>query len=226
VDTWRSRWSGTEIRLRGDRSLYLPEAGQVLASDCHLGKAEVFQQRGLPVPIGDDRDSLGRLRRAIADTGARGLTLCGDLLHDPRALSIERRDALLSEVAGLCPRAVTLVKGNHDRLSDAVLLAAGIQPIAEASLLGIRLLHEPPMGMQEDQSPWIAGHLHPMLRFRGSGEQVRCPGFVIDDRSIILPAFGPFTGGPTWRRRPGQQLIGAWYGQLLGVQRDKQREKP
>ena len=45
-------WRGEALQLRPERGVYLPERGALLVADVHVGKAEAFQRRGVPVPSG------------------------------------------------------------------------------------------------------------------------------------------------------------------------------
>ena len=47
----------------------------------------------------------------------------------------------------------------------------------------------------EFSSGEIAGHLHPSAKIRQRGKALRRRCFIGDEKRIIMPAFGAFTGG-------------------------------
>ena len=52
----------------------------------------------------------------------------------------------------------------------------------------------------------IGGHLHPVTVIGRGADKMRLPCFVVSDRSVSLPAFGPFKGGLKFSRSPDRQL--------------------
>ena len=58
-------WRGEPLELRPERGLFLPERGALLVADVHVGKAEAFQRRGVPVPSGVGAADLARLSATI-----------------------------------------------------------------------------------------------------------------------------------------------------------------
>jgi metallophosphoesterase superfamily enzyme len=60
------------------------------------------------------------------------------------------------------------------------------------SIGGITLRHEPSAGAGVAE---IAGHLHPVARIARRGEGIRRKCFATDGHSLMVPAFGAYTGG-------------------------------
>ena len=90
---------GTQsIILRGDGSAFIPDNKSLLISDVHLGKAETFQKYGKGIPIGSDEDSIERIGRAIKETDAETVVVCGDLFHAPALLNSQRLQDLLQQL--------------------------------------------------------------------------------------------------------------------------------
>ena len=54
------------------------------------------------------------------------------------------------------------------------------------------MTHEP---RPKPVRPQIAGHLHPVARLRTRAARIRRRCFISDDATLILPAYGAFTGG-------------------------------
>jgi metallophosphoesterase superfamily enzyme len=54
-------------------------------ADAHFGKAVSFRKLGVPVPRGTTAETLAKLGRALADTGAAQVVFLGDFLHSARS---------------------------------------------------------------------------------------------------------------------------------------------
>jgi metallophosphoesterase superfamily enzyme len=52
----------------------------------------------------------------------------------------------------------------------------------------------------------LGGHLHPVFRLRGPGDQARIPCFVLGPSYLVLTAWGTFTGGHPWTPRAGERI--------------------
>ena len=52
------RWQGHALDLLAQRAVWDPERRVLLVADLHLGKAEVFQAFGIPLPSDGDGDTL------------------------------------------------------------------------------------------------------------------------------------------------------------------------
>ena len=100
---------------------------------------------------------------------------------------------------------LTLVRGNHDRRAGDPSEQFGIELVDEPyDAEGIVARHHPLASDEcEGQGATIlAGHLHPCVRMSGAArDSVRLPCFVLQERQIVLPAFGAFTGGALVRGR-------------------------
>lgn len=197
-------WQGQAMRLLPDRALLLPESATLVIADWHLGKSHIFRQHGISVPRGSTAGDLDRIDRLLALTHARELAVLGDLLHGPVANDApwlarwrdwrRARGALRIRVAA----------GNHDRQVDSV--SADLDECAATIALG-RLIgvHQP----GTSSGPEIAGHVHPYRKLRAPGISERVPVFYLRERTLVLPAFGRFTGGETIRPAPGERTFAA-----------------
>ena len=64
----------------------------------------------------------------------------------------------------------------------------------------------------------MAGHVHPGVRLGGSGGQrLRLPCFYKSKDSLILPAFGAFTGKHTIRPTKEDQVFAIADGEVLPI---------
>lgn len=218
------RWNGEALRLRSDGALWWPRGRILFVADLHLGKGAAFRARGVPVPTGDTQSDLERLDRAVEGTRAGHLVILGDLFHAPESRDTHVERGLTRWRAGRPSLEVTLVRGNHDHRAGDPDPALGMS-VREAPVgLGpFELRHVPPRVEERGKPgsrrapeagadsrpsperprtrpsgvlPVLAGHLHPVVRLRGpAGDRARLPCFWVRPRTLVLPAFGSFTGG-------------------------------
>jgi DNA ligase-associated metallophosphoesterase len=200
-----------DLALLPERAVWSAATRTLWVADLHLGKGAAFRAGGAPAPVGISEMTLRRLGAVCDRLGAARLIALGDFLHARESLSPRLTEMLVGwrrERAGIV---CVIVRGNHDRRAgdppaecgficvDEPFLAAGVEgrhyPLEDDSLL--------------DGGPIVlAGHEHPVARLGGPGrDTVRLPCFVIEDRQIVLPAFGEFTGGSVARPRPGATIV-------------------
>lgn len=182
-----------QIVFRGHRfvplvsgALFWPEQGALLLADLHFDKFGAFARRGSLLPPYDTAITLSRLEADIAATGAETVISLGDSFH--------RRDSHLQLLDADRQRLVALVErrnwhwiaGNHD--PEGHDLGGVCVPALEMG--GLTLVHEP----RPDGEGLIAGHLHPAAQIAMSGATTRRRCFVMDQRLLVMPAYGAGTG--------------------------------
>jgi len=185
--------AGERLVLLPERAAYWPRSRTLLVADAHFGKAAAFRAAGVPVPRGTTTGSLERLEAAIIRTGATRVVFLGDLLH-----AREGREAETIRIIAEWRRRhagvdMVLVRGNHDvRAGDpdpSMAIRCVDAPMVE---LPFAFTHKPkasPSGYV------IAGHIHPSVRLTGPGrEHTRLTCFWVRPTTMVLPAFGEFTG--------------------------------
>lgn len=191
-------WRGHRLQLLGAGAVRDPAQGLLLVADLHLGKAEVFQSHGIPLPSDGDAGTLNALLALVHRWRPERLVVLGDLIHGRLGLTTELRQKLaaLPEMLG-CP--IELIGGNHDQgcwIADLPFAA----PRAAGPLW---LSHEP------ETSPGhlnLCGHIHPVALVGAGADRLRLPCFAHDQAAerLLLPAFGALTGGhpvpETWAR--------------------------
>lgn len=192
-------------------ALYVPDFQALLVADLHLEKGTSLARRGVHLPPYDTRQSLLQLSQAIQATKPRRLIFLGDSFHDGGAR--QRIDA--DDLAAL--RAITSnietlwITGNHDPHPPTDI---GGRIANEIALGPVLLRHEPqplPPGAFE-----IAGHLHPAAAVESRGRHIRCRCFIADDRRLILPAFGSYTGALNVRSEAFDGLFGEYQIWMIG----------
>jgi len=199
-----------DVVLLPGRAAFLPVSRTLLVADLHLGKAATFRKAGMPVPEGSAQADLERLVRLVHESRAERLLILGDLFHARSGCT----PAVLAEFAAARRRFaatfVVLVIGNHDRSLGRLTSEVGIDSCR-------RTLDEPPFHFVHDPATClpepgrhaftVAGHLHPRLTIHSpAGDRVADRCFVAEAGSLVLPAFGSFTGGQRVDPAPGRKL--------------------
>lgn len=175
--------------MLADRALFWPRHRALIVADLHLEKASWYAAQGQPLPPYDSHDTLDRLARLAADTGARAIWCLGDSFHD-RDAAERIVPAVADRLARQAAAADLLwIAGNHDGLSGG---AWGGQVADELLADDIIFRHQCRPG---ETRPEISGHFHPKLRLAVRGRGVRRACFAGDERRLILPAFGSLAGG-------------------------------
>ncbi|MEM9743084.1 MAG: ligase-associated DNA damage response endonuclease PdeM [Pseudomonadota bacterium] len=186
-------FAGQRLALLADRAIWWCSERALLVADVHLGKGTSFRSRGMAIPTGATDETLARLSRLIERWAPERLIVLGDFLHArlDRALATTIEDWLATH-EGL---QVDVVLGNHDRALRTRLLP-GLRRHEQLELGGIQLLHDAPSKPSSRARPALLGHWHPVvaLGVRRS-DRLRVPVFWHRAQSLVLPAFGSFTGG-------------------------------
>ncbi len=179
-------------RLTPDPSgaLYWPEHGLLAVADLHLEKGSAAAARGQRLlPPYDTRHTLDRLDRLLERLKPDIVICLGDSFHDGDARTrLDPEDS--DRLADLTRRHDWIwVQGNHDPEPPTDL---GGTVAAEVAIGGLSFRHDPAEG---NGGGSVAGHLHPKacVRVRGRRLVRRC--FATDGMTLVLPAFGAFTGG-------------------------------
>lgn len=179
---------GTELGLLPSRGVYWAERRMLVVSDLHLGKSERMARRGGPLlPPYETIETLTRLASDI-EAHSPAVVLClGDSFDDSKAadsLGEAERQTLARLQAG---RKWLWVEGNH----DPGPLSVGGTHLSEYRDDALVFRHIAESGAAPGE---VSGHWHPKARVGGSSR----PCFLMDNRRLILPAYGCYTGGLDW----------------------------
>ncbi|MFN2635424.1 MAG: ligase-associated DNA damage response endonuclease PdeM [Gemmatimonadaceae bacterium] len=190
----------TVVKIRGESLWLLPERAAfweklklLLVADAHFGKAATFRAAGIPVPGGTTDNALDRLKALVSRTSARGVVFLGDFLHAREGRSQGIVDGLRKWREDHSDLDLTLVRGNHDRHAGDPPDELNVKCANGPWLLPpFALTHHP---RKSEEGYVIAGHVHPAVRLHDKGRQhLRLPCFIVGDSTMVLPAFGDFTG--------------------------------
>ncbi|QES88118.1 ligase-associated DNA damage response endonuclease PdeM [Rhizosphaericola mali] len=175
--------------LNNQRALYWPAENALIIADLHLGKAAHFRKNGIAIPTQISQTDLYILNKLIVHYQPEKLIIVGDFVHAQTNTEIED---FIKFKANHSTTQFILIKGNHDRLSDTYLHSLGIDFITnELKMNQISFIHEL---QQEQYQNTVSGHIHPGVQFTLGKTKKSLPCFVVDDYSLILPAFSQFTG--------------------------------
>jgi DNA ligase-associated metallophosphoesterase len=185
----RMRVADAQVMLRASGVLWLEAERALVVADLHLEKGSSYAARGQMLPPYDTRETLMRLAAEVEALAPAIVVLLGDTFHDRKSegrLAADDGERLRGLARG---RTLVWVVGNHD--TDGPQALPG-ETVAELTLLGLTLRHEPQSGLQPGE---VAGHLHPAARVTASRGSIRRRCFITDGDRAILPAFGAYAGG-------------------------------
>ena len=186
---------GHAVLLLAQRAVWWPAERTLLLADLHLGKGALGRAHGQPVPRGESQRTLDAWGALIARLGARRSIVLGDLLHGRDGLTPALDDAVRRWRLSHQATQIDWLPGNHDARLQRVAaqwhmrLLPSLAPLAP----GLSACHEPPPAPLRQFL--LCGHLHPALTLRVAADRVRVPCFVARRGSLLLPAFGSWTGG-------------------------------
>lgn len=196
---------GHSLGLLPTGAVHSHEPSALFIADPHFAKSAVFRQAGLGVPDGSDAAVLARIDDSLALAPARALVILGDVFH-ARAPKIDTTLALISTWRENHPDLHwIIVPGNHDRHVPWATWLPGAEILPEESVLGPWCLaHHPPAN---PTGPTLCGHLHPGIAFGPARHRkIKAPCFWQNHRTLVLPAFGEFTGLHLIHRQPGDRV--------------------
>ena len=158
---WWISLHGVPVLMTGERALFLPEAPccsnegisagtpTLILSDTHFGKAETFQEHGIPVPTDHTERDLDRLRQLVCAHDARRIIILGDLFHSTRNSSWDR---VLAGFQSMKKTELMLVMGNHDIIHRSDYESIGFRCVSRMSCGPFLLQHHPPGHLVNDES--------------------------------------------------------------------------
>ena len=188
---------GAELEFQGELlvidprgCLYWPAEKMLIVSDLHLEKGSSFAARHrVFLPPYDTRATISLLGECISHWNPARVLSLGDGFHDDDAgarMTLQDCDLVNSLMAG---RDWIWLAGNHDPKPPENLAGSHCTALQIGS---VNFIHEP---HREFVAGEISGHLHPNAKIRQRGKSIRRRCLVGDERRLIMPAFGAFTGG-------------------------------
>jgi len=184
-------WEDTLLEMLPSRSLFLPETKELLICDIHLGKAEYFQQNGIPLTNNSDQNNFARMKKIVKKYSPEKLIILGDLFHSKYSID-KTLQKKVEDLPELLKTNVELVLGNHDVGCDI----KNIKIVDIRKTKNITFSHEP-VNLENNKTLNICGHYHPKIYLKNNGDKLsfRCFAMDINKNVLYLPAFGDLTGG-------------------------------
>ena len=181
--------SSTRVIADISGALFWPEKKTLVFSDLHLEKGSWFAKQNIPLPPYDTLDTLNRVEKVINCFNPSRVISLGDSFHDDtwmERISKEQTERILNLTNSY---EWLWIQGNHD-------------PSGAPSLGGINVndYFDPPLTFRHEAKQAFAdgevsGHYHPKARIKLNRKSFSARCFISDERRVILPAFGSFTGG-------------------------------
>lgn len=186
--------AGEKLVLSADKIIYWPKRQTIFIADLHLGKATHFRKSGIAVPMTIIKTEINRLENIISKFRPKRVFFLGDLFHSDLNHEWNIFSAFLEQHSEL---EFTLVKGNHDILQADVYKSSSLKIQDEPLNLQPFILSHHPIEKEQIKVDQVnlCGHLHPGIRIKGKAKSyLNLACFYQEERKMILPAFGSFTG--------------------------------
>ena len=183
-------WEGTLLEMLPSRTLFLPQTKELLICDIHLGKAEYFQQNGIPLTNNSDKDNFSRIKKIVKKYSPEKLIILGDLFHSKYSID-KTLQKKVEDLPELLKTNVELVLGNH----DVGCKIKNIKIFDIRKTKNITFSHEP-VDLENNKTLNICGHYHPKIYIKNNGDKLSFRCFAMDKNknTLFLPAFGDLTG--------------------------------
>ena len=182
-------WKDTLLQMLPSRALFLPKTKELLICDIHLGKAEYFQQNGIPLTNNSDENNFARIKTLVKIYNPEKLIILGDLFHSKYSIG-KTLQKKMEDLPEILKTNIELVLGNHDVGCDI----KNIKIFNIKKTKNITFSHEP-INLQNNKTLNICGHYHPKLNLKNNGDKLSFRCFAMDKNVLYIPAFGDLTGG-------------------------------
>jgi DNA ligase-associated metallophosphoesterase len=207
---------GVELQPDISGALHLPEFAALIISDLHLEQGSSLARRGIRVPPYDTAITISLLEQVVRRLAPQRLIFLGDSFHDAEG-ETRVEEALMARLCAIADgHECFWICGNHDPLPPQLLKGHAVEQL---ELGPLTLRHEPKRLRKVEFE--IAGHLHPGCAVAQRGRRISGKCFIADERRLIMPAFGAYTGALSVFANPFARLFDraqtqAW---LIGQQR-------
>ena len=172
-------WEDTLLEMLPSRALFLPETKELLICDIHLGKAEYFQQNGIPLTNNSDKNNFARIKEIVKKYSPEKLIVLGDLFHSKYSID-KTLQKKVEDLPELLKTNVELVLGNHDLGCDI----KNIKTFDIRKTKNITLSHET-VNSENKKTLNICGHYHPKIYIKNNGDKLSFRCFAMDKLSLI-----------------------------------------
>ena len=200
--------------LSAQRSLFWEEEKALVVSDLHFGKTGHFRKAGIAVPQNIYKEDLQRLVSLLHHFQPRQLIVVGDFFHSRANAELDWFKRWRDDFS---PVNITLVKGNHDILTDAWYKEVAINVVQPSLQLGPFLFSHDKTEVPEGCF-LFSGHIHPGVLIQGLGKQsLRFPCFYFARNYCVLPAFSRFTGAVSMNGSVAENIFAIVDNELIKI---------
>lgn len=209
-------FASERFTLLADRAMFWPRRSTLIVADTHFGKDSLFQQRGIPVPSEITGNDLARLARVLGMTQAKRLLILGDFFHGKESNDDQMTTHLRAWREAVKDVEITLVRGNHDKHAGDPCASLGFDCLNSLTVDDVKFRHAPDDESKADGPAIVCGHIHPATTLVDfDGAVVKVAAFVADERQLVVPAFGRFTGTAVMEKIPGRRFMIASHGRVV-----------
>lgn len=176
------------LLLTAYQSIYWPSKKILIIADLHLEKGSYFAKKGNPLPLYDSFDTLKRLQNLCEIYKPETILSLGDNIHD--SLALERMNQACYELLRIISAPLKQwfwIMGNHDTAKSPSNLTEQFYFCNDYQIENLHFTHN----FLANSNFQIAGHYHPKITVK----KMTGKCFVKENKRLILPAFGTFTGG-------------------------------
>ncbi len=181
--------AGHKLLLDPLGGAWWPEADTLIVADLHFEKGTAAARRGQLVPPWDTQATLDRLTLLLRRYHPGTVVALGDSFHDVHGPGrMAATDALRLRTMAEAHRFVWVL-GNHDPTPPAGLPGLAVDTWEQHGLV---FRHQAQQGAAPGE---LCGHHHPKASVETRAGRVTRACFVADQRRLMLPALGAYTGG-------------------------------
>ncbi|WP_428483556.1 ligase-associated DNA damage response endonuclease PdeM [Rhodopila sp.] len=170
-------------------ALFWPAEGLLAVSDLHLEKGSSFARRGMLLPPWDTHATLDRLTLLLRRWSPRVVVALGDSFHDAQGSTRLPATELNRLNAMTMAHRFIWVQGNHDPAPPSGIGGEWMESFLAGPIV---FRHQ---AMAAPAAGEVVGHHHPKACVRARAGMVSRPCFMTDERRLMMPAFGAYTGG-------------------------------
>ncbi len=184
-----------ELFLLPQKAIFWAKQSTLFLADAHFGKAGTFRSHKIAIPSGITETDLSKIDFLVEQLKIEKIIFLGDFIHAQSGMTKRIKEQLLDWRNKHKNLSIVLIKGNHDRSIKGIAEVLKIELLNEPySMPPFILCHHPDVA-HVAKGLVLCGHLHPAVKLLGQARQkVRLPCFYVQEKQIVLPAFGSFTG--------------------------------
>ncbi len=194
----------TRFEFSALKCVYWEQHQTLICADIHIGKGAHFRNNGIGVPVLLNKNNFWNLAKAFDQYNPKNFLVLGDMVHSTENLEWAEFSDFLDNYPTMNRM---LVRGNHELYGNEHYTSLGFEVHERLKMDSLLFTHEPESVIPEGIMN-LCGHIHPAIRLLGTASQsVRLPCYWIRKGSIVLPAFGEFTGMHAIKPKRGDRVI-------------------